>query len=253
MKSRQRTPTLFISLFPILLWAMGIPAQAQGSELDLSLSKDFGFSAGGQIQGNFTLSANGPADLASVRFELDGQELATINQAPFRLSFSTDRYASGQHQLLATGQTATGRTLQSNVIRVEFLSPEAAQQSTARLVLPILAVVGLIVVLGTVGQLFLGRNRPRPEPGAPRTYGLAGGAICPKCGRPFPRHVFSPNIVMGKLERCPYCGKWSIVPAASREALAAAEVAERAGSQPTVAPLSAEERLRQQIEESRYQ
>jgi hypothetical protein len=58
---------------------------------------------------------------------------------------------------------------------------------------------------------------------------------------------------LGKLERCPYCNKWSIVPAASLAALKAAEAAELESAKPEVPELSPEEKLRRQIEESRYQ
>jgi hypothetical protein len=60
-------------------------------------------------------------------------------------------------------------------------------------------------------------------------------------------------LLVGKLERCPYCGKWSVVAAASREALAAAQAAEVAASKPAVPGPSPDEELRRQIEESRYQ
>jgi hypothetical protein len=61
------------------------------------------------------------------------------------------------------------------------------------------------------------------------------------------------NLVTRKLERCPYCGKWSLVSRASREALAAAEAAEAEASKPAIPEPSPEEKLRQQLEESRYQ
>jgi hypothetical protein len=54
--------------------ALAGQARAQDSELRLSFSKDWGFSMGGRIQGLFTLSARGPQDVVSVRFELDGQK-----------------------------------------------------------------------------------------------------------------------------------------------------------------------------------
>jgi len=229
------------------------PARAQDSELRLSLSKDWGFSAGGQIQGLFTLSANGPQDMVSVQFELDGEEIATMTQAPFKWQVNTDRYPAGGHALSAAGRMPDGSTIKSNTIRVEFVSAEAGWQITQRIMLPIFAVVAVITILSTIGQLVLGQGRRRPEPGAPRRYGPVGGAICPKCGRPFARSLFSPHLITRRLERCPYCGKWSWVGRAAPDALAAAEAAEVEASRPAVPEASLEDKLHQQIEESRYQ
>ncbi len=248
------------SQVPKLLWVIGIllawtvPANAQDGESRLSLSKNWGYSAGGQVQGLFTLSVRGPQDMVSVRFDLDGEEMATLTQPPFAFQFNTDKYPTGWHTLSATARTSTERTLISNVIRVEFVTAEQGWQVVQRIMIPLLVVVAGAILLSTLGQFLLtGRGQHHFEPGAPRNYGIAGGAICPKCGRPFARHLISPNLLVGKLERCPYCGKWSVVPSASREALTAAEAAELAASQPNVSEASPEEKLRRQLEQSRYE
>ena len=228
-------------------------AWAQEGDIRLSLRKDFGFSLGGRIQGLFTLSGTGAQDLTSVSFELDGKELAAVTRPPFTLQFSTDKYPGGRHTFSAVGRTSDGRILKSNIINVEFVSAEAGWQATQRIMIPLLAVVGLVIILTTVGQLALGRGPRHLEPGMPRNYGIRGGAICPKCGRPFPLSFFSLNLIAHKFERCPYCGKWSLVRAASRAALTAAEAAELESSRPAVPEPSPEEKLRRQIEESRYQ
>jgi DNA-directed RNA polymerase subunit RPC12/RpoP len=228
-------------------------AWAQESDIRLSLRKDWGFSLGGQIQGLFTLSAAGTQDITSVSFELDGKELAVVTRPPFALQFSTDKYPSGRHTFSAVGRTSDGRVFKSNIINVEFVSAEAGWQTTQRIMIPLLAIVGLVIILATAGQLVLGSGQRHLEPGTPRNYGIRGGAICPKCGRPFVLSFFSLNLVTRKFERCPYCGKWSLVRPASREALAAAEAAEVEASRPAVPEPSPEEKLRRQIEESRYQ
>ena len=83
---------------------------------------------------------------------------------------------------------------------------------------------------------------------------MAGGAICPRCQRPFARGVLSPNLLVGKLERCPFCGKWSVLAARPLAELRAAEAAELASAEGGARPDAAdeEERLRREIEESRY-
>ena len=230
------------------------PIGAQDGQVRLSLSKAWGYSLGGQIQGLMNLSVAGPKDAVSARFELDGQEITTVTKSPFSIQFNTDKYPRGWHKFSATVQTSSERTLKSNTISAEFVSAEQGWQVAQRIIIPLAAIV-IIAMLASLGGQFLlsGRRKQRPEPGAPRNYGIEGGAICPKCGRPFARHFLSPNLLVGKLERCPYCGKWSIVAAASHEALAAAEAAEAVASKAAVPEASPDEKLHRQIEESRYE
>ena len=242
--------TLAAIVFALMLAG---PVGAQNGELRLSLSKDWGFAAGGQIQGMFTLSIMGPQEVVAVHFELDGQEIALVTQPPFTLKFNTDKYPIGKHSFSATGRMADGRTIKSNAIHVEFVTAEAGWQVVQRIMLPMFAVVGVIILLVIVGPLVGdGKGKRRGEPGAPRRYGLAGGAICPKCGRPFALSFLSLNLITRKLERCPHCGKWSLVARAAREALAAAEAAEVEASRLGM-PETRSEKWIQRIEESRYQ
>jgi len=249
----EASKLLAAALVLVIGLAMVGSAGAQDGEVRLSLSKAWGYSLGGQIQGLMNLSVAGPKDTVSVRFELDGQEITTVTQPPFSIQFNTDKYPPGWHKFSATVQTSSERTLTSNTISAEFVSAEQGWQGAQRIIIPLAAIV-IIAILASLGGQFLlsGRGKQRPEPGAPRNYGIEGGAICAKCGRPFARHFFSPNLLVGKLERCPYCGKWGIVAAASREALAAAEAAEVEASKPAVPEASPDEKLRRQIEESRY-
>jgi hypothetical protein len=245
---------LSLLLAVVLALMLAGSAWVQEGDMRLSMRKDWGFALGGQIQGLFTLSVTGAQDITSVSFELDGKELAAVTQPPFTLRFSTDKYPGGPHTLSAVGRTSDGRELKSNIINVEFVSAEAGWQATQRsIMIPLLAVLGLVIILVTVGQFVLGREQRHLQPGMPRNYGIRGGAICPKCGRPFALSLFSLNLLTRKLGRCPYCRKWSLVQPAGREALAAAEAAEVEAARPAVPEPSPEEKLRQQIEESRYQ
>jgi hypothetical protein len=84
-------------------------------------------------------------------------------------------------------------------------------------------------------------------------YGAAGGAVCPRCTLPYSRNPLSPNLLFGKLERCPHCGKWGIARAASRSELDAAEVRLRQDSQRgTLEAADEQGRLQQEIEDSRF-
>ena len=115
-----------------------------------------------------------------------------------------------------------------------------------RIVVPLLALVVLISVAGFLIDRRRGKTR--------RGYGMSGGAVCPKCGYPYGRHWWAPNVGVGKYDRCPNCNKWSRVTRASAQELAAAE-AIHFGDETAAKddmPLSAEEAQRKRLEESKY-
>jgi DNA-directed RNA polymerase subunit RPC12/RpoP len=233
-------------------------ALGQGTEpeLVLSLHRDFGYGGFGEIQGNFRLTASGPQDLTRVVFWMDDQVLGEVTAAPWQVRFHTDSFAPGSHAMSALGYTAAGQELHSNEIRTRFLSSQEAGHATTRLIVVslggILVLMALSALLSSV--LFRRRGHALP-PGTPRNYGLAGGAVCSRCGRPFARNLFAPNLMAGKVQRCPYCGKWGIVRAASRAELAAAEAAELEGiTTPEQVPAeSGPDQLRRDVEDSRFQ
>ncbi|HSO27059.1 MAG TPA: Ig-like domain-containing protein [Anaerolineales bacterium] len=248
----------WISLFVVGLTAWLLfaapTALAQEDGLSLRLRRDFGYSSGtGRIQGTFSLRASGPEDLTRVEFFLDDQSLGVVQAPPFHLSFNTDNFAPGAHRMAAVGYLADGRELRSNTIEGYFISAADARTGTMRVVIPILVIAGIAVLVSAIIPMISMRRNP-PAPGEPRKYGAAGGAICPRCGRPYSRNFLSPNMLVGKLERCPYCGKWAIVPAASPSVLRAAEEAERnaalASNQP--AEGASEEKRQKDLDESRY-
>lgn len=246
---------LFLNL--CLLSALFGGALAQGDTLTLSLSRDFGYSSGtGRIQGRFSMRVEGPENLARVVFMIDGQPVNEDGEAPFRFQFETDDYGLGVHTLSAIGYTAAGLELHSNEYRQEFVAAEEGWQSAGKIALPIFGLAFAVILLSFVLPLLLGRGkRAEMPPGTQRNYGLLGGAICPKCNRPFAIHVYGMNLVVGKLDRCPYCGRWSLVRRGSLAELRAAEAAELDQAQAATQqfPLSEEEKLRKELDESRFQ
>lgn len=242
--------------------ALAVPVLAQDAGLTLTVRKQMGYSMGSQIQGTFKLKVQGPADLAAVTFRMDGEEMDTVTAAPFELSFNTASYAIGWHELSAVGRTAGGQTVESKVLRYEFLSSEQANRDVLKFIGPVLALVLGAMLLSALGPLLTGRREAvyRPElydPTQPRGYGMLGATICPKCGRPFGLHWWGINVsFVGKYDRCPYCRKWSLVRRAGREELLAAEAAEHAAyaSPPPAAPGPQEEeaKLKQQLDDSRF-
>ncbi len=246
-----------VLLAMILLFAWAVPASAQaGEDLTLRMSRNFGYSSGtGKAQGTFTLKASGLEDLERVVFFIDGEAIGEASEAPFDLRFVTDSYPLGPHTLYALGYTAGGRELRSNEIHAEFVSADEGMQAATKIMIPILSLVLLVALVSFVFTFASGRKQANLPPGTPRNYGFAGGAICSRCSRPYPRHAWAPNLLFGKLERCPFCGKWAIVAAVPLEVLRAAEQAELhdAQGQGEVGPQDEDERLRKDLEDSRYQ
>lgn len=246
--------SLFL-IFSILIFACARPVFAQeDDELRLTLRRDFGYASGtGDIQGAFTIRASGPEDLQRVVFYIDGTLLGETTQAPFELRFHTDSYPMGPHTLSATGFTASGREISSKLLKLGFVSAGEGFESGMRIALPLFGIVfGLIAFSFVFSFVTAGKLKNLP-PGTPRQYGAAGGAICPRCGRPFSRHFLSMNLLVGKLERCPFCGKWSILAAQPLAILRAAEAAELdEESENTLSQESEEERLRKELDQSRY-
>ena len=241
----------------VVIFLLASPAAAQDEpKLSLRLSRDFGYSSGtGRIQGSFSMHVSGPENLTRVLFYIDQQSIGESTQSPFRLRFNTSSYSQGVHTLYAVGFTADGRELRSNEIRAEFVSAERGWQEAMRIVGPLLIVVFGILILSFVFSFVnVGKLRSLP-PGTARNYGMAGGTICSKCGRPFTLFFFSPNLLVGKLARCPFCGKVGIMRSRPLADLRAAEAAEleaaRLGGQ--VPELSEEEKLSKELDESRFQ
>jgi len=240
-----------LSILLVLLLAVPAAAQEDTPELKISLRRDFGYGGfANDIQGTFTIRADGPDTLEEVRFYLDDTLMATDSEAPFSLQFNTDNFEPGVHDLSAVGTLSDGTQVSSNVITAEFLSNEDAMGKTVGIVVPILGVVLAVTLLGGLIPLLTGKkglDRPVGE------YSLAGGAVCPRCKLPFSRHTMAPNLMLGKLERCPHCGKWSIRPRASQADLAAAEDRLRAkDTEQAQIEVDPEESIRRALDDSRF-
>jgi hypothetical protein len=233
----------------------------QNPELELRLSRNFGYSSGFSsktydIQGNFTLKASGPDSLSRVVFLIDGKEMGEATQAPFQLRFETDLYGLGKHTLQAIASTTDGRQLRSNQIEVNFVTAQEGMQAGMRIAGPLLGLVFGVMLLSFLASFLIMRNQPTPAPGAPRKYGFFGGTICPNCQRPFTLHWYCLNLwVRVRFDHCPYCGKWAVMHVKSLTDLRAAEAAELEQMQPSGQTPAAdeEEQLHKDLENSRYQ
>jgi hypothetical protein len=250
----------FLGCTLLLAWALAfftLPVKAQQDGYRLNLNRDYGYSSGSQIRGNFSASIVPQENIKTVTYLIDGMPMAEVTAAPFKLKFKTTDYPEGWHELSAQIQTNDGQTVSTAVRRFEFASSEQESETMKKIVLPLLGGILLITIIGIGAQMLLMRNKPKINlaPGARRPYGLSGGAICPRCKRPFAIHWWALNAgFFTKLDRCDYCGRWGIVRRASQADLAAAEAAELQSNQPE-SPIQGEtedEKLRQMLDESRF-
>lgn len=254
--------SIFTSLLLVLI-LLGLicsPVLAQTPETPLyrlNINRDFGYGAGADIKGLFTLSIVGPEDYSSISYFLDGKLMAEITESPFSFQFNTSQYPFGAHDLTAVVTNAEGETSTTPARHMNFVSPEEQAAGMKNVIGPIiLLLVGIMVIVGLVQSATMRKRNPNGvAPGTQRNYGYAGGSICKHCGRPTPRHIWGFNIAIGKFDRCENCGKWSIMQAAPYEILRAAEEAEKASTSetPTFNDKSDEEKLRELIDKSRYE
>ena len=222
-------------------------ASAKDGSLQLKLRRTFGYSWGSDIQGSFLLSAEGPGDLEQVTFYVDDQVLESVSAPLFQARLHTGDYTLGAHRLWAEGTLGDGSEVVSNEIVAEFVDPSAGWESAAGMLTPILVVIGLAI---GVGAVFTAVSSRKYKPGV---YGSSGGAICPRCNLPLSRHFLAPNLgIAKKLERCPHCGKWSRMPRASAEQLAAAEARLLGEVAPEATPEVQAESLRRRVDDSRF-
>lgn len=207
---------LILFLVPLL----GIEAQSD-VPYSVSLRRDFGYGNGADIQGKMTLSLKGDeSQIKRVVFLIDGKEMAVLTQPPFKTSFSTDTYAIGQHELSAEVETVQGEVYDTRGLTYNFIGSDQVGKSMQKILLPVFGVIAASLLISyLVGKPKKSGN----EPGQISYGAMWGGAICKACGLPFSRSPFGMNMVIGRLERCPHCGKWQFTQRTSTERLAEAE------------------------------
>jgi len=228
-------------------------ASAQGDELTLGLSKDFGSDGfNGDIQGTFTVKASGPANLERVQFFLDDTLLGEDTESPFTVQFITDNYTTGAHMFSAIGFTTDGKQIGSKTISAVFVSKEEASAASLKMIVPILAVVFGAMVISAITSMVNVRKGKKLPAGAARSYSFGGG-ICPKCKRPFGFQLLGIHMFGRKFTPCPHCGKWSVVKRATMSELHAAELAELDTEKVQIHNASDEEKIRKELDDSRYQ
>jgi hypothetical protein len=251
----KKTKLIFLILIIALLFPTSVFAQEAELVLELDLNRLFGYGGFfGDIQGSFSMTAEAPDEysLIEVHFYIDDTMIGSATESPFKVRFNTDDFEPGLHELFAVGFLADGTEIESIRYTREFLSGEEGIGRALDFVVPILVVTAVFALLGTVVPALMGKKGKQYSIG--EYSAAAGGAVCPRCKMPYSRHAFSPNIVFGKLERCPHCGKWAIVRRATLAELTEAEDRLRADSQEGVKDFTPDEdeALRRALDESQY-
>ena len=248
---KKRFIAIFVTILASLLTAGMVSTQA--GKLTLNMSRDWGYGGfNGDIQGLFSMHVTGPNDLARVVFFIDSTKIGELDKAPFNLQFNTDNYSLGLHQMTAVGYSCSGKEYPSNVISTTFVP----QQSTIRFILPVLGVVLVAILISALVPFLTNHSKHGGlSLGTERNYGVSGGAICPKCNRPFVLPLYSLHLGFSKIAICPYCNKWSMVRRESIEKLRQAEKAELGIAQPSGQPVIKveDEQTRKDLDESKYQ
>jgi hypothetical protein len=247
---------IWLMLLAVCLLAMvPLPVSAQSDEFGIRLRRDFGYGAGSNVRGTFTISLVGDeARVEAVEFLIDGEVMASIAHAPFRFQFHTDRYGFGPHHLAAKVYLQDGTVNNTQAVRLNFISPEDERSNSRAIFLGIGGVLVLGMVVYGLIQWLVVRKTPKHviQPGELHQYGLLGATICPKCGRPFPRHICGINLGVGKFDRCEHCGKWSMTTRATPEAVRAAETAVLEAQQADQEAGTVKGQVKDALEDTRY-
>ncbi len=255
-----KKPSTVIFSFMVILLALALtsfPAFAQQEEFRLGVTRVFGYSSGDEISGSIKLYIIGTASsIKSVDYFIDGKSMGTGTAPSFDLTFQTDAYSVGYHDLSATVQTQDGRSVVVASRKFNFVTTQAGLSAAGRFIIPILGIVLVIMVIGIGTQvLFFRKKFINMPPGTQRNYGLRGGTICPRCKRPYALHWWSLNAgIRTRFDRCDFCGKWAVVSPKSIDELRAAEKREletSEGAAPVVEKTE-DEKLREMIDKSKY-
>ena len=213
-----------------MFFAFSQSVNAQEDGFRIHLRRDFGFGFGSQIRGTFTVSLVGDEQaVQEVTFLIDDQVMTTVKEAPFKYRFNTDDYGYGIHAIWANVILVDGSVVETPILKYDFINPSEEGKHIRNTLLGIggVIIVSLLIVGAVQTFLMKGNKKHTHQAGEPRSYGMLGGTICPKCGRPFPRHIWGMNLVVGRLDRCENCGKWVMTVRATPAALKAAEEEER--------------------------
>lgn len=232
-----------------------LPVWAQVEGYRVHVRKDFGYSWASDIQGRFTIQLQGDeTEVDWVTFLIDEDSLGTVQSAPFKVSFDTGDYPDGDHLFSAEVTLKDGSLQKTTSLAYTFIAASETSKQVKTLLIGIGVVLGgIFAIVALVQALFIKKGKKSPhQPGEPRSYGILGGTVCAKCGRPFPRHILGINLLVGRLDRCENCGKWVMTTRATPAALRAAEEAELEVIKADQKPAPQKDNFKKDLDDSRF-
>lgn len=238
-----------------LIFGVTRTGYTQDNTYTVHVRRNFGYGMGSDIQGALTIRLLGEeGKVDRVTFYIDDEVLYKTDEEPFSYQFNTEDFDPGTHRLYAEVLLDDGQSLTTSAVQYNFLSSKEANRQIRNVLIGIGgAIIGSMLIVGIIQSLVIGKEGKRPhQPGTPRSYGILGGTICRKCGRPFPRHIWGINLVVGRLDRCDNCGKWSMTVRATPKALKMAEEAELEALEEEVTGNRLEHNQENLLEDTKY-
>lgn len=244
-----------LTIFLGLIFSAAQVGYAQDSTYAVHLRRDFGYGMGSDIQGTFTIRLLGDEEqVEGVTFFIDDEVLYETEKDPLSYQFNTEDFDPGIHRLYAEVLLNDGQWIETSAVQYNFLSQKEANRQMRNVLIWVGGViVGAMAIVGVVQSLLLAKEgKSSRQPGESRSYGLLGGTICRKCGRPFPRHIWGVNLIVGRLDRCENCGKWVMTTRATPKALQLAEEAELEAFEEDEKQIEIQENEGDQLEDTKY-
>ncbi len=117
-------------------------AQTPIPDYTLRFNRDFGYGAGSNVRGTFSLAISGDLEnISQVAYFFDGQPLALVTEAPFKYQFNTDSQGYGWHDLSADITTDSGGQVSLAAIRYNFISAADEKSGMVKILVPIGGVI----------------------------------------------------------------------------------------------------------------
>jgi len=228
-RSKQAFILMFLAAF--LMGSLFVARVSAQPTISLSIYRDDGYSLGSDINGQFTVTAQVSSGVVRVEFYLNGTLQQSDTSSPFTWAFNTNSYPLGHVNITAVAYDSSGQQ------ETAFLNLNLVETPAWANILLVLVIVVSIVVVAISLWYKMRRNS-----------GKSKLVKCPSCG-----YVYTPSSGMSlvhvgssQLRKCPKCGKTFFGGNLK-------ETPETEETRPTSDTLTEDERLKRDIEKSKYE
>jgi hypothetical protein len=226
IQSRQAFALIFLMFFVGCSFFALVAAQPA---ISLSISKNNGYNLGSDINGQFVVNAQVSSNVVRVEFYLNGTLQYNDTSAPFSWSFNTNNYPLGRAEITAVAYDSSGQqktaALEQNFVETPvFFST----------ILPVIVIAVAIIAVGS--SVWYRTRHPTSKL-----------VKCPSCGNIYsPSSISLVRIGPSRLRKCPKCGKTFF----GGNLKDSPKPEEKSSASDT---LTEEERLKRDIEDSKYE